>query len=248
MQPSTVILCAVVILLHGVSCRLFPEVILDPLTTVNQLKDYKRQTISELRQCVSEGITAAFPGNTSSFVSACRASATQNIIEYDSSSLNAAYLQSVLNTVYPTFCIPDCGNVALDVYNDCGVFDTFPGSEKITADLCSTNEKGEVCYKIYGDGFNLITSERACYDTYQATDQCTCRSVLSNGVSEQGCCINIYHDFVSGIPGAYNPDRLYSECNVDRPADCNNSPISGSISLVSTATLILSLACIAVLG
>ena len=102
---------------------------------------------------------------------------------------------------------------------------------------------------MYGDAFTLIKSESSCYAGYRAYRLCNCQSLLSTGVSEQGCCLKVYHDFISGLPNAnYSPRKLYSVCNVDRPADCNKSPVSGSMSLASTFTLILCMMCFTALG
>ena len=88
-----------------------------------------------------------------------------------------------------------------------------------------------------------------------------------------GCIRAAYHDLVSAQSNDYNPSGLYSTCNVDRPEDCNNSPINGnnsptsgnnsptsgptsgnnsptngSVSFASTATLIIAMVCFAALG
>ena len=240
MCPSTVTLCVAIVLLHGVSCHLFPEAIINPLSSVNRPKNYKRQTLDELRQCITTKFNAAFPGNTSRFVSNCRLSATREF----QINVDAAALQAQIDAIYPTFCVPECGNVILKVYDDCGYWDilerVLPGIKQFTADLCSTNENGEKCYKMYGNAFTLLQSESTCYATYKRIRLCSCQSLLSEGVSEQGCCINVYHNYISGLPGAnYSPRNLYNACNVDRPADCNNSPISGSIFLFSSITLMV---------
>ena len=244
MYQSPIILCAAVVLFHGVSCHLFSAV-LDPLTKVGHSNDYKRQSVAQLQECVSARINAALSGNiyTPSFISNCRLAARQLITTSSSSA------QSQINEIFSSFCIPQCGNVIQDVYEDCGYFDvTLPGNERFLAGLCGTNENSEVCYTLYIDAINQISSERDCYVNNRTTGQCTCLSLLVSGVSEQGCCIDVYHDLVSVQSNGYNPSGLYSTCNVDRPEDCNNSPISGSISFASTATLIIAMVCFAALG
>lgn len=242
MYPSTIMLCAAAVLLHGVSCHLFSAV-LNPLTNADHFKDnHKRQSIAQLQQCVTAGVTAALQGNSSSFVSSCTLAATEGIT-FDTPS------QSQINEIFSSFCIPQCGNVIQDVYEDCGVFDvSVPGTERFLAALCGTNENGEVCYTLYSDAIDQIESESVCYVNNRATGQCNCQSLLVSGVSEQGCCIDAYHDLISAQSGTYNPSGLYSTCNVDRPADCNNSPISSSVSFASTATLIIAMVCFAALG
>lgn len=106
-----------------------------------------------------------------------------------------------------------------------GSFDVaLPGTEELSIGLCGTNNNGDVCYQLYGIGLDLISSEANCYNTYVSSRTCTCRSTLMNGVARQGCCINVYHDFISGL-NSYSPNVLYRECNVNRPGDCNNSPL-----------------------
>ena len=168
-------------------------------------------------KCVSDRLDAAFPGNTSSFVSNCKVAAEMDF-EVDTS--DTASLQAVVNTVFSVLCVPECGNVARDVYNDCGV---FPSIVELKGGLCGTNENGDSCYQIYGNALDLIESEIAC----TRSRQCTCQSELVEGVSEQGCCINVYHDFISGLGFFnYNPRGLYAVCNVNLPADCNNSTLA----------------------
>ena len=117
MCPSTVTLCAAIVLFHGVSCHLFPEAILDPLTSVDHPKSYKRQTVTELRQCISEKFNAAFMGNASQFVSDCRWVTTREF-DLDPYNIDVTALQSYINEIYPILCNAECGNVILDVYDE----------------------------------------------------------------------------------------------------------------------------------
>ena len=114
----------------------------------------------------------------------------------------------------------------------------LPGTERFNIDLCGTNQEGDTCYELYGDGLQLVTSERSCYETYISSDVCRCHSTLVNGVAEQGCCIDAYHDFISGLAGAYRPrPTLYSGCNVNAPAGCNNSPITSTTTSNSSPSI-----------
>ena len=118
MSLLVVILCTAVGLLHGVNCHLFPQAILNTLRDKASPEEYKRQTNAQL-QCVSDRLDAAFPGNTSRFVSDCRVAA---VTEFELDTTNTAHLQAVITTVYRALCVPECGNVVHDAYNDCGVF------------------------------------------------------------------------------------------------------------------------------
>ena len=221
MYPAVVILCTAMVAIHGVSCHLFPQAILHPLTNVAHPNEYKRQANTQL-QCVSDRLDDAFPGNTSQFVSACKLAA---VMEVEADLSDPEQLQAVVTVTYNSFCIPECGNIILDAYNDCGVFDTLlPGSEDFFIGLCGTNQNGDLCYQIYSDTVELITSESFCYATYATSSECTCQSILLEGVSQQGCCINAFHKFRSDAEITdYNPRELYDDCNVALPMDCDNS-------------------------
>ena len=251
-------LCVTAVLLHGVSCHLFPAV-LDSATKMDHFTNFnKRQSLAQLQQCISAGVNAAFPGNTaSSFVSNCRLAALEQI------TITGVPPQSQIDRIFSSFCIPECGNVIQDVYDDCGYFDvTIRGNEQFLAGLCGTNENGVACYRIYSAGIDQVESERDCFVANRASGQCTCRSLLLSDVSNQGCCFDVYHDLLSLQTDTYSPRELYNDCNVDRPADCNNTPIGnvdrptntngnsigGSISLVSSVTLITGMVCFAALG
>ena len=233
------------VLLHGVSCHLFPQAVLNQLVTNVELpKQYKRQTTNELVVCVSDKLDAAFHGNTSRFVSECKFAAT---------FLDTSNLTSLITSIFRTFCVRDCGDVVLDAYNDCGVFDVgFRGTEELIVGLCGTNGNGDLCYTLYSEGVTLINTESSCYGSYISSGVCSCRSDLSDAVDEQGCCVDIYHDFIAGL-GTYDPDRLYDDCNVNSPPSCNNSPLTASdslsqVSYVSTFAIISALICYAVVG
>ena len=143
--------------------------------------------------------------------------------------------QPQIDSFYSLYCIPECGDTINEAYDECDAYrDLLPGTERFNIDLCGTNQEGDTCYELYGDGLQLVTSERSCYETYISSDVCRCRSTLINGVAEQGCCIDAYHDFISGLAGAYRPRTLYSSCNVVAPAGCNNSPVGSSVSSPTT--------------
>ena len=213
------ILCTAAVLLHGASCHLFPQAITNSLTSIK----HKRQAIPDsVVQCVSNELDAAFSGNNSRFVLDCKSAAIDEV----EVSMDSSVLQSIITKIYRTFCNPECGKVVLDAYNECGYFDAaLPGTEELSIGLCGTNNNGDVCYQLYGIGLDLVSSEANCYNTYVSSRTCTCRSTLMSGVARQGCCINVYHDFISGL-NSYSPNVLYRECNVNRPGDCNNSPLA----------------------
>ena len=185
-------------------------------------------------------------------MSQCKSAAREEIDLSD--ILDTSNLQSLITSIFRTFCVRDCGDVVLDAYNDCGVFDVgFRGTEELIVGLCGTNGNGDLCYTLYSEGLTLISNESSCYGSYNiSSGVCSCRSDLSDAVDEQGCCVDIYHDFIAGL-GTYDPDRLYDDCNVNPPPSCNNSPLTASdsssqVSYVSTFAIISALICYAVLG
>ena len=211
------------ILFHSAKCSLFPTEVVDMLTSAEHANDYKRQSNSQL-QCVNNLLNDHFQGNTSQFVADCKSIATDET-ELDFS--NTASVQVHISRIYKTFCVPECGNVVNDAYRRCQVYSNLPpGTEDLNVALCGKKETGISCYLLYGRGLDLITTESQCYNTYASTDVCTCRSQISAGVAEQGCCLDAYHDFIEGLSNTYNPNSLYSACNVDVPRGCNNSPLS----------------------
>lgn len=238
MRLASVILAA--ILLHGVSCHLFPQAVLN-LNTNGPLEDSptglrrgKRQAnveeaVAMMMQCISNKMDATFAGNHSRLVSDCKSVATQQL---KMDSLDD--LASQVKEMYTSICVPECGNAIFKAYRDCGYFDAvFPGTEEFTIAMCGTNENGNTCYKLYGKGVSLTTYESLCYARYASLGKCDCQSELSDAVAEQGCCLNAYHKLNNGLGLlAYNPDDLYDICKVSlAKSGCNNSPLraSGSV-------------------
>ena len=226
MHLSLLALCTHMVFFHGASSHLFPQAALHLVTNGAIPKEYKRQASDNaMTRCVSDRLDVAFQGNNSRFVSECKSAGTREI---DIGNADRSELQSQFSSIYRTFCIRECGVVILDVYNQCGVFDTQPGGEKFTVDLCGTNQNGDVCYELYTNGLDLITTEASCYRSYTITRTCSCRSSLSAGVTTQGCCTDAYHDLVASLAASYSPATLYSVCNVNSPEGCNNSPLIGT--------------------
>ena len=217
MHSRILILLAVVVILYEANCSIYLH---EGLTGS---KISKRQTPEQF-ECIEDKIDAHFRGNTSSFVSKCKNAALQEV-QIDFSSGGA--IQQQLEPFFEAYCIPDCGNVINNAASQCGVYSSFfPGTEKLNVDMCGTNEDGIKCYQLYGNAFELIQTEASCYQGITSTGLCRCQSDLIIGVEEQGCCIDAYYDFLSGLSFTYSPRALYQECNVDFPTEsCNNSPI-----------------------
>ena len=185
-------------------------------------QEYKRQT--DVDQCIDDELDDA------GVDSACKLAAESDLdFEEDS--------QAEINAFFRQFCRPECGNPLLRAVEDCEDIDE---DERIIIDfltsLCGTNEDGERCYQLYTRASNHFAVEASCSEIFAVNGVCSCKSDLQDEVEEQGCCLAAYQDFISDIIDEYNPSELYSECGVDRPSGCDNSPISGSVPLVSTIT------------
>lgn len=231
MHLIVLVLFTATALLDDVSGHVFPPTISHMRTKSMDLPRYKRQGDTE--QCVNDKLDAAFSGDNSNFVvSNCKLSARELLKLIDTSDS-----QSTINSIFGTFCDPECGNVIIDAFNDCGHFEQAGVSnlKGFIIGLCGTNQNGDICYQIYDDAIFQLYSEQNCYNfNYIILGTCTgCRNTLSQGVKEQGCCLNTYHNFVSNAGAGWDysyakADELYDACNVNLPKGCNNSPIAGS--------------------
>ena len=221
MHPLVIIFTSVVFI-HGASCTFLQKAAMELFPSGNNGKGYIRQTNSQL-QCVEDWLDNHFQGNTSQIVTRCKSAATEEI------DISDPFLQDEINRLFSVYCIPDCGDAINNANNDCGIYDdALDGTEELNIGLCGTNSNGEKCYLLYDRARELLTDEVACYNNYISTNLCTCRSELEDGVEEQGCCLENYHTFLSGLNSDYNPSNLYRSCNVDFPQGCNNSPITAS--------------------
>ena len=228
------IVCFATELFHGASSHLVPNAIVTtPIEEDRAVQKYKRDANAQ-RQCVSNRLDATFQGNTSNFVSLCKSVAVGPQIDPS----NPTSAQAQIIPIYRIYCISECGTAINDAYRVCGVYSSVPpGSEAFNVGLCGTNEDGNQCYQLYGDGLTIQRTEASCYNTYISMGVCTCQIALTEAVQRQGCCLDGYHDFLLGLgPSApYSPSVLYNACNVNRPAGCNNSTIAASDSSNSTS-------------
>ena len=233
MYSFLVILCTSMVLLHGVSCQLFPRAILNRVTNnVGASVAHKRQEVDGPLQCALDRFDAVYQGNTSRVVTDCRAVA---MLEEDVSPNSN---QSTVNAVFRTLCIPECGNVLLDAYSACGAF-ISRDERNLLSSLCGFNRNGNFCYEYLIATENLLRSAAICAIDHD-TVECNCPAI-SQAVGERGCCIGIVHDLLEMLKalnfiGDVNLNTVYDECNINVPdTECNNSPLSGSSSLPRTS-------------
>lgn len=157
---------------------------------IQTLKTYKRQANTEVEQCIIDRLS-------------------------ESSECDL----SMANPFASIFCLPDCGQFALDIARDCGA------DPDILAALCDSNENGQFCYDLLRSFDDLTNrAEVTCF----TSDICpsACQSELSQGVAELGCCLSVFVDYVISTED-FNPQDLFDECNVDLPEGCNDEPPEG---------------------
>ena len=142
--------------------------------------------------------------------------------------------QSAVNLAFQILCLPECGPIFLEAEDECGVYDDSPGLRNVLVGLCGNNE-GTPCYEYYYRAFEFSANVSIiCYFRVRLGSSCQCKSELESEVEEQGCCINVYQDFVrvivkEGSDGYdYQPNQLYGSCDVRPPKGCNNSPLQSS--------------------
>ena len=232
MHLIVLVLFTATALFDDVSGYVFPPTISHLRTKSMDFPRYKRQ--EDTVQCVNNKLDTAFSGENSNFGFNCKRSARELDDYIDTSD----YSQATITSIFSTFCDPDCGNVIIDAFNDCGHFEQGVSNLRdFIIGLCGTNQNGDICYQIYSASIYQLTSERSCYNRYNYNtygyNYCapSCRNTLSEGVQERGCCLNAFHNFVSSAGWDYSyakADELYDACNIDLPTGCNNSPITGS--------------------
>ena len=221
------VLCSSMAFLRGASCHRFPN---QPTffkgVHMEVNREYKHQM--DVDQCIGDKLDSA------GVDSACRMAREQDINYTDTP-------QREINDFFSEFCRPECGNAIAEAFKDCNVLDDVERSGiEFTRSLCGTNQNGSRRYQLLNIRPILQSMEDKCSDIYNEIGMCTCQVKLSGGVKELGCCLDAYHEFFPILNPDYKPRDIYTECNVDLPGGCNNSPINGltgsSVALVSTLT------------
>ena len=231
-SSRALVLLALSTFILGASCYRFPR----PQAILNRLlanhphsKDiiHKRQTNSD--ECVDDELESA------DVDSVCLLTAQ----EEEQLDFDDELSQSSIDIIFREFCKPECGNAVLAAYIDCEAFeDEFID---LLVGLCGTNQNGEQCYQRFTSALDFVSdTEPSCFVSSTNSGECDCKSELSQAVEEQGCCLDVYHDFITEVLDSegirYVPRELYNDCDVNLPGGCNNSPISSSVPLVATVT------------
>ena len=136
-----------------------------------------------------------------------------------------------------TFCRPNCKDLILRAIDECGGFRDYPGLRKFYSGLCDKNMNGEPCYSFFNRGINYVGhTENFCFFDLVVNNTCTCRSELMTEVQVQGCCINVYQDYLEAVLPAnysYNTNVIYEGCNVDQIEECSSmAPVSTLVIII----------------
>jgi hypothetical protein len=243
------------VLLHGVSSRLYHHIVVrDAILGVGEIKrqsddsDCLSERFADLDKDLEDSGTDA-----AKCVAAAQAEASIDVMNSDQASLSEAFR---------AICIPECGNLIIRAFKECGTFKEVPGALDFLAGLCGENVDGEACYEDFNATLTFISGpELQCYVQSLQTDACPCREVLTSAVDDYGCCLTVYQNFFrtifkeifsdQDVEFDYNPrGDLYNRlCNVDVPGDCGNSPITASAAHISgTAAVTAALVFNAVFG
>ena len=188
--------------------------------------DFKRQA-TDSDQCVSDAIERA---------------SVEDICMISTSEADAAGDdQASINEIYRAFCRPACMNIILGIQEECEVFDDFPGLREFVTGLCEVNDDNQPCYVYFSRAISFISDvEIDCYvDQLLDSSSCNCQSQLRAEVNAQGCCINIYHDYLRAVfqnsTISYNPQTVYNNCNVALPEECSSMALVSTIAITVTA-------------
>ena len=223
------------ILLHGTSCRSdFLQRVINQKASAfkNQARVYPRQTNAQI-ECVNGELDDALRGESSGFIEECKDAALNLQFIFTTTS------QSSVDAIGETFCTPECGNAILAAIEACLEDEVSSRSKQFFIDMCGTNADGDTCYERYINARSHVSSIGDCYEDFESSGQCRsgCRSELNDAVDDQGCCINVYYDFFPA-DSDFDPRELHRSCDVDIPDPCDNSPLSGSVSRATIATVI----------
>ena len=240
-----VILCTATVLLHGASCQSFPRAILDQVTSTLGVHKRQNDDAAEMAlQCALDKFDSIYQGNNSRLVTECRSVA---LLQED---LDPSEGQAYINARFRTLCIPECGNVLLDVYDACGAFITHH-ERTLMANLCGSNHNGSYCYESLLETRALLNIAARCTIDHDAIT-CNC-SAISVGAEALGCCIAVGNNLIElwkaiDFVGDLDLDAVYADCKIDVPKrGCDNSLLTASGSLpqasyyISVVAIILSL-------
>lgn len=188
--------------------------------------------------CIVDNVATRLdgPSNTT-----CRSVASQLGQLYNSIDV-AQSISGGLNN-FPEFCRVACGQVLIDIWQDCNAFDDIEDVANLLIGMCAS-DMGVTCYSNFDELFQYVDDGENCYNNLINTGICSsdCSTTLADGVQQYGCCVNVPIDFQDVREEA---SSLLSACDVNLPARCTNSPLSAASHTVGVAVNIIIIAVLA---
>ena len=147
-------------------------------------------------------------------------------------TINTDSILDCVASVAGVHCTSGLNQALVNIYAQCGRND-FAST---TANLCVSNEMGELCAAKITAAINILTNAvRDCEsDVSQAT---TCSSMCSTALqslqNNLGCCVGIFNftaetsSLLLAVLSRFNPlfsSSLWARCNVDTVSECPNVP------------------------
>ena len=178
--------------------------------------------------CIADNVVTRLDGPSNA---ACRSVASQLGQLYNSDD-EVQSISGGLNN-FQVFCLPECGQVLIDIWQDCNAFDDIEDAANLLIGMCAS-DVGATCYSNFNELFQYVDDGEDCYDNLMSTGTCSsdCSTTLSDGVQQYGCCVNVPIDFEDVREEA---NSLLSACGVNLPAPCTNSPLSAASPTVGVA-------------
>ena len=99
--------------------------------TITDNLNVKRQT-PEQDGCVEAKVNQTLPGS--------KCEAHVNCIEIALKLKKPKMTKDFLNLAFQVYCKPECGNLFLEAYEECGVLDNVPGFWEFFIGICSNNQ------------------------------------------------------------------------------------------------------------
>lgn len=172
-------------------------------------------------QCISKYITDALDTNDID----CLSVVAQLGALYDSSDIATSISSGVR---FSELCLPSCGQVIIDSWQSCNAYSEIEDVANLLIGMCALNGDSP-CYTYYDELFEYFYNGASCYELINSTGQCSseCASGTRSGVESYGCCVNVpiqyelsYQNFTEA-----EVNKVFSACEVSRPASCTNSPL-----------------------
>jgi hypothetical protein len=196
-----------------------------PLRSVVAKQDISEEEIA----CITLTLTSQLNDT------ACVNALAQLALLFESSDIVESLSQQL--NLFPELCRPECGQVLIDAWQDCNVYDDIKDFANLLIAMCASNG-GSMCYSNFNELFEYTTNGEKCYDEVFESSTCSaeCSTIVADGIESYGCCVNAAIDYVEAVEDAKDEvAAVFSACGVTRPSRCTNSPLSSADHTVAVA-------------